>query len=144
MVEQKKHERERREQEQREKTKADIHRIWEQDIIPEWETMIPKLETRELWWRGVAPRCRAAVWEKGLGNPLSATDETFRLALARAKELEKGKGSIKTTKEQEMFQAIRRDVKDTFPELQIFQVSNTPALHVPPLTVVCVGGGSFA
>ncbi|KAF8451524.1 hypothetical protein BGX38DRAFT_1091667 [Terfezia claveryi] len=120
-AEQKKHERERREQEQREKIKADIHRVWEQDIIPEWDTLISKPETRELWWRGVAPRCRAVVWEKGLGNHLSATDETFRLALARAKELEKGKGSIKTTKEQDMLQAIRRDVKDTFPELQIFQ-----------------------
>lgn len=83
-----------------------------------------KPETRELWWRGVAPRCRAVVWEKALGNHLSATDETFRLALARAKELEKGKGSMKTTKEQEMFQAIRRDVKETFPELRIFQVSS--------------------
>lgn len=92
--------------------------------------MIPKPETRELWWKGVAPRCRAIVWEKALGNHLAATEDTFRLALARAKELEKGKGSIRTTKEQEMFQAIRRDVKDTFPELQIFQVYLLPYMHL--------------
>lgn len=83
-----------------------------------------------MWWKGVAPRCRAVVWEKALGNRLAVTEETFRLALARAKELEKGKGSIRATKEQEMFQAIRRDVKDTFPELQIFQVGLLQYIHL--------------
>lgn len=85
--------------------------------------MVTKPETRELWWRGVAPKCRSIVWEKALGNNLSVTEETFRLALSRARDLEKGKGSIQNTKQQEMFQAIRRDVDDTFPELRIFQVS---------------------
>lgn len=122
-IEQKKHERERREQEEREKSKANVYHTWEQQIMPEWDEMITKPETRELWWRGVAPKCRSMVWEKALGNNLSVTEETFRLALSRARDLEKGKGSAQNTKEQEMFQAIRRDVNDTFPELRIFQVS---------------------
>ncbi|KAF8472799.1 hypothetical protein BDZ91DRAFT_450367 [Kalaharituber pfeilii] len=120
-AEQKRAEKERREQEQREKLKADIHRVWEQNVIPEWDAAIQKPETRELWWRGISSRLRAEVWEKALGNHLRVSEETYRLALARAKELAKGKGTIQSTKEQEMFAAIRRDVKDTFPELKIFQ-----------------------
>lgn len=122
-IEQKKHERERREQEEREKSKANVNHTWEQQIIPDWDEMITKPETRELWWRGVAPKCRSVVWEKALGNNLSVTEETFRLALSRARDLEKEGGSIQNTKQQEMFHAIRRDVNDTFPDLRIFQVS---------------------
>lgn len=123
-VEQKKVEKEREELERREKLKVDIHRVWEKHIIPDWDKMIGRPETRELWWRGVAPMCRAVVWEKALGNHLAVTEETFHLALARAKELEKGKGSIQITKDQEMFNAIRRDVSETYPDLMIFQVSS--------------------
>lgn len=102
--------------------KTEIHRAWEQVVIPDWDNMVKKTETRELWWRGVAPSFRSTVWSRALGNQLTVTEETFRLALERARELEKGMGSIQTTKEQEMFAAIRRDVNETFPDLKIFQV----------------------
>lgn len=120
-AERKKVEKEKIELERKEKMKADVHRIWNDQIIPDWEKSIAKPETRELWWRGVAPRCRSTVWEKSLGNLLAVTEETFKLALRRAKELEKGKGSVQSTKEQEMFAAIRRDVREVFPDLKIFQ-----------------------
>jgi len=59
------------------------------------------------------------------GNHLSVNSETYRLALKRAKEIEAGlkkAPTMYTARERDMFVAIRRDVKTTFPELKIFQV----------------------
>lgn len=106
--------------------RVDIHRVWEKHILPEWEKMISRPETRELWWRGVAPRCRGAVWAKAFGNSLAISEDTFRLALKRAKAADaeaRNSPSVQSTRDGEMFSAIRRDVNDTFPDLKIFQAS---------------------
>ncbi|KAI5795083.1 rab-GTPase-TBC domain-containing protein [Geopyxis carbonaria] len=125
-AERKRVEKERQEHEARERMKTEFHNVWEKQIIPNWNTASRSPETRELWWKGVAPRCRGSVWQLSFGNHLSVSSETFRLALKRAKEIEIGvkkAPSMYTPKERELFVSIKRDVMKTFPEMKIFQVS---------------------
>ncbi|KZF26786.1 RabGAP/TBC [Xylona heveae TC161] len=113
-------------QNHRDAMKTSLLRIWDQHVLPNWETAVREPRTRELWWRGIAPRNRGVVWQKAVGNELELTDNSYSAALKRAKELEKlfhtGKDTEgKVSREEEWFEAIRRDARDTFPELQIFQ-----------------------
>ncbi|KAI5848738.1 hypothetical protein DFP73DRAFT_592350 [Morchella snyderi] len=136
-AERKRVEKERAEQAEKDRMKTDTHKLWNQHIIPNWDTMVRTEETRELWWRGVAPRCRGKVWNLAFGNHLTVGPETFKLALKRARDVEQGVKKSPTMysfKERELFDSIRKDVNKTFPELKIFQ-ENGP-LHESLLEVL--------
>lgn len=125
-AERKRQERERADFEARERMKIEQYNVWEKTIIPNWTQAIHDRETRELWWKGIAPRCRGDVWKMAFGNQLAVTNETYRLALKRGKEIELGvrkAPSMYSQRERDMFEAINRDVKRTFEEMKIFQVS---------------------
>ncbi len=105
-------------------TKGALLRIWEEHVLPNWDKVIREPRTRELWWRGVAPKSRAQVWQKAIGNDLALTENTYTKALQRAKDMEvriREAGGEELSKEKAWFDAIRRDVEVTFAELNIFQ-----------------------
>lgn len=107
-------------------TKSALLRIWEEHVLPNWDQAVREPRTRELWWRGVAPKSRGQVWQKAIGNDLALTEITYRKALQRAKDVEArlGKPSKEeSNKEKVWFDAIQRDVRVAFPELKIFQPS---------------------
>lgn len=92
--------------------------IWEQDVLPRWNDAIRERRTRDLWWRGIAPRSRGAVWGKAIGNELGLSDTSFKAALGRAREAEAKAEDARP----EWSQAIMKDVENnTWPELRIFQ-----------------------
>lgn len=65
------------------------------------------------------------MWSLSFGNHLAVSAGTFKLALKRAKEIEIGvlkAPTMYSARERDLFEAIRRDVRKTFPELKIFQV----------------------
>ena len=106
-------------------TKTTLLRIWEEHVLPNWDQVIREPRTRELWWRGVAPKSRAQVWQRAIGNELALTDITYKKALQRAKtiqaEIAGDESGERHCKEKAWFDAIHRDVKHTFPDLNIFQ-----------------------
>ncbi|KAI9832403.1 MAG: hypothetical protein M1819_004391 [Sarea resinae] len=113
-------------QHERDSTKSSLLRIWEEHVLSNWDRVIREPRTRELWWRGIAPRSRGIVWEKAVGNELELTAASYTAALKRAKDLEKKIQSGRNegdagTKEADWFASIRRDVQNTYPELKIFQ-----------------------
>jgi len=115
-------------------TASSLLRIWEEHVIPNWDNVIRQKRTRELWWRGIAPRSRGTVWAKAIGNELGLTPSSYTAALRRAQGLEKTitKGSQLTPEEERKkgwLNRIESDVKSTFPELRIFQP--TGPLHEP-------------
>lgn len=107
----------------RDDTKASLLRIWDEHVLPNWEHTIRQPRTRELWWRGIAPRSRGEVWQRAVGNDLALTDESYRKALRRARDvdIEIPEGNTNEEREKQWFKAIRRDIRHTFPELKIFQ-----------------------
>ena len=105
-------------------TRNALLRIWEEHVLPNWDQAVQEPRTRELWWRGVAPKSRARVWQKAVGNDLALTEVTYVKALQRAKDVEARlvePGKEELSKEKAWFDAIQRDVRITFPELKIFQ-----------------------
>lgn len=102
-------------------------RIWEEHVLPNWNQATREPRTRELWWRGIAPRSRAKVWQKAIGNNLALTETTYTKALQRVKEMQARIASSRDAEppnEKAWFDAISRDVETihvTFPELQIFK-----------------------
>jgi hypothetical protein len=103
-----------------------IMQIWEQDILPHWNTAIRERRTRDMWWRGIAPRSRGAVWTRAIGNDLGLTKTSFEAALSRACEAEtkakSGHGSAEDMRVTSWFAAIGEDVRErTWPDLRIFQ-----------------------
>lgn len=107
-----------------ENRKSALLHIWEEHVLPNWDQVVREPRTRELWWRGVAPKSRAEVWQKAIGNELALTEVTSAKALNRAKDIEgriAGGRLEEYRMEQKWFDAIHRDVKVTLPELNIFQ-----------------------
>ena len=110
----------------RDKSADATMRVWEDEIIPRWAAAIREPRTRDLWWRGVAPRSRGTVWSRAIGNTLGLSEKSYTAALQRAKEAEErvrdGKGDAEDGRRAEWFTAIRRDVGErTWPDLRIFQ-----------------------
>jgi hypothetical protein len=110
----------------RDDTAGTLSRIWEEHVLPNWETVTSQKRTRELWWRGIAPRSRAAVWTKAIGNELGLSESSYAAALRRAKALETtiARGSQLSSEEERKkgwLSAIESDVKSTYPDLKIFQ-----------------------
>lgn len=103
-----------------------IMQIWEHDIIPRWNEAIRERRTRDMWWRGIAPRSRGAVWTRAIGNDLGLTKTSFEAALGRARDAEtkakSGHGSADDMRAVSWFGMISKDVRErTWPDLRIFQ-----------------------
>ena len=102
-----------------------MEKIWETHVLPNWANVIGDKKTRELWWKGIAPKARGEVWQRAIGNELGLTDSSYEKALARAQAVEKELNATgeeeAAKKEAEWFKAIKRDAAHAFPELRIFQ-----------------------
>ncbi|KAI1652452.1 TBC domain-containing protein [Daldinia decipiens] len=103
-----------------------LMQVWEDDVLKRWDVAIREQRTRELWWKGVAPRSRGAVWSRAIGNQLGLAEASFQAALARAREVEErsAKGKPETEDERKMgwFAQIQSDVEEhTWVDLKIFQ-----------------------
>ncbi|KIW03273.1 uncharacterized protein PV09_05490 [Verruconis gallopava] len=114
------------EQYKRDHAKESIARVWQENVLPNWDERIKDPKTRDLWWKGVTPRDRGHVWAKAVGNELGLSESSYNLALERAKAVERrlaalGEQEAEKEKEWRWFSAIRQDVKEAFPELKIFQ-----------------------
>lgn len=117
----------------RDDTASSLLRIWEEHVLPNWDDVIRQRRTRELWWRGIAPRSRGVVWTRAIGNPLGLSDSSYTAALRRAQALETtiksgSQLSAEEEKKKGWLERIERDVKETYPELRIFQPEGP--LHV--------------
>lgn len=108
--------------EDREELKDSIARIWEQHVLPNWDTVVGEPRTRELWWRGVTPGSRGQVWQKAIGNELELSQASFEAALNRANECEEKMFEMpveerRQSKEAPWFEGIARDISTACPEM---------------------------
>lgn len=98
--------------------------MWDSQVWPNWDRAVSESRTRELWWRGIPPRSRGRIWSRALGNELALTEETFRKALQRAKDV-RGKSDAEsnesTKRMTECFEAIEQDASRAFADLHLFQ-----------------------
>ncbi|KAM4854230.1 TBC1 domain family member 14 isoform 2-T2 [Thomomys bottae] len=105
---------------------------WNNEILPNWETMWCSRKVRDLWWQGIPPSVRGKVWSLAIGNELNITHELFDICLARAKErwrslstggpeVESEDAGFSTADREASLELIKLDISRTFPNLCIFQ-----------------------
>lgn len=107
-------------------TADNLMRIWDEDVIPRWTDAIRERRTRELWWKGVAPRSRGVVWARAIGNQLGLGESSFKAALSRAQDIEarvkEDKADAEDLKQHKWFQQIRKDAGEkTWGDLRLFE-----------------------
>ncbi|GFG03730.1 TBC domain-containing protein C23D3.03c [Aspergillus lentulus] len=110
---------------EKDNTREALKRIWDEYVFPNWDRAIGETRTRELWWRGVPPRHRGAIWQRAIGNELSLSEETYKKALQRAKDVRSkfhGEAGESHKRMKEWFDTIEADVSKAFPDLKLFQV----------------------
>lgn len=64
------------------------------------------------------------MWQRAIGNELALNEETYKKALKRAKEVRSKSGDDTGESNRRMrdwFTAIKKDVSDAFPDLNLFQ-----------------------
>lgn len=110
----------------RDDTANSLLRIWEEHVLPNWDEATRQRRTRELWWRGIAPRSRNVIWTKAIGNELGLSEMSYIAASRRAQALEKTiKHGSQLDPEEERkkgwLDQIAVDAQTTYPELRIFQ-----------------------
>ena len=116
-----------------------LMKAWDDEILPRWNDAIRERRTRDMWWRGVAPRSRGAVWSRAIGNELALGETSYQAALTRAHEVEgrvaAGKGDAEDIRRAAWFATIRQDVEEsTWKDLKIFQTG--APLHQPLVDVL--------
>ncbi|XP_060004742.1 TBC1 domain family member 14 isoform X2 [Lagenorhynchus albirostris] len=112
---------------------------WNNEILPNWETMWCSRKVRDLWWQGIPPSVRGKVWSLAIGNELNITHELFDICLARAKErwrcFSTGGSEVENegihganpnagfsaADREASLELIKLDISRTFPNLCIFQ-----------------------
>nr|XP_045248022.1 TBC1 domain family member 14 isoform X2 [Macaca fascicularis] len=105
---------------------------WNNEILPNWETMWCSRKVRDLWWQGIPPSVRGKVWSLAIGNELNITHELFDICLARAKErwrslstggseVENEDAGFPAADREASLELIKLDISRTFPNLCIFQ-----------------------
>nr|XP_020137601.1 TBC1 domain family member 14 isoform X2 [Microcebus murinus] len=105
---------------------------WNNEILPNWETMWCSRKVRDLWWQGIPPSVRGKVWSLAIGNELNITHELFDICLARAKEkwrslstggseVESEDAGFSAADREASLELIKLDISRTFPNLCIFQ-----------------------
>jgi hypothetical protein len=122
------------EQERQDTTRQSVSHIWEHHVMPNWAEVIHEPQIRQLWWLGLPAEKRGAIWEKAIGNDLGLSEKGYNAALLRGNTLNKKISAFDSEergrlKEWAWFEAIRRDVQETFPELNLFQSGGS--LHQP-------------
>ncbi|XP_069850221.1 TBC1 domain family member 14 isoform X2 [Dipodomys merriami] len=105
---------------------------WNNEILPNWDTMWCSRKVRDLWWQGIPPSVRGKVWSLAIGNELNITHELFDICLARAKErwrslstggseVESEDAGFSAADREASLELIKLDISRTFPNLCIFQ-----------------------
>uniref|UniRef100_A0A673G6I5 TBC1 domain family member 12-like n=1 Tax=Sinocyclocheilus rhinocerous TaxID=307959 RepID=A0A673G6I5_9TELE len=96
--------------------------VWNNEILPNWESM-------DLWWQGLPPNVRGKVWSLAIGNELNITSDLYEIFLSRAKERWKSfretgsemESDADSADRESSLDLIKLDISRTFPPLFIFQ-----------------------
>lgn len=109
---------------------ANAARVWNNEILPKWDSMKSSRKTQDLWWQGIPPSVRGKVWRLAIGNDLNITHQLYDICVSRAQErLKAGVETIDDKSEFELdnpdkeasVELIQLDIARTFPNLCIFQ-----------------------
>ncbi|XP_056222531.1 TBC1 domain family member 12-like isoform X3 [Seriola aureovittata] len=100
--------------------------VWNQHILPHWESMRSSRRAQDLWWGGLPSSIRGRVWCLAISNELNITAELYEIFLSRAKEKwivskTETDDTASLSDRESSLELITQDVSRTFPSLCVFQ-----------------------
>jgi len=98
-------------------------KVWQKDILSDWDQMKCSKKAKELWWQGLPSSVRQKVWKLVIGNDLNIDDKKFNLYVENI------------NLHHECCEMIKLDVSRTLPQLGLFQEDNGP-YHSTLLTLL--------
>jgi hypothetical protein len=98
-------------------------KIWEKEIIPDWENKKADKRTIQLWKSALPPKIRGDVWKLAIGNVLCITPDLFKILtdkkVMKKEEVNSGEEDVNR---ESTIDSIGIDLARTFPSLKFFQV----------------------
>jgi hypothetical protein len=108
-----------------EKIQKTLFQMWQNHIIPNWASAVSGVEytkkTRRLLYFGIPTKFRGEVWKKAIGNELQLKEQSYYLALERAREWEVRGVNQERDEKWGLIEAAETDMEFSFPELKMFQ-----------------------
>lgn len=105
---------------EREASIRDMMKLWDYEILPNWDTMKNTRQVEKLIKRGIPPKMRGEVWLRQAGNPLSITPEYFAINLQKARTRDLSADSPHFGK-QNSAKLINMDISRTFNQMGYFK-----------------------
>ncbi|XP_054168521.1 TBC1 domain family member 12-like [Oppia nitens] len=102
-------------------------KLWNEEILPNWQKTRSQKKTNELWWSGVPSLVRQRLWILAIGNDLNIIDDVYEQCVSRSKEKVWAKLSAECHENEDCCcgestaDLIKLDVSRTFPQLGLFQ-----------------------
>ncbi|PVH95993.1 hypothetical protein DM02DRAFT_617496 [Periconia macrospinosa] len=140
-------ERQAREAESREKAERIKAEYWSTLLLPNWDTEMinPELKGshRKMWWNGIPPKLRGAVWKRAVANELEVTETTYSVALKKAKIQIKDHADAAFGGR---YAKIIENTKTVFPDLKMFGPKTEEAPEQPlhqELVNICIAYSAY-
>ena len=108
----------------------EMMRIWEVDILPNWDKKRRSKQVERLVKRGLPPKVRGEIWLRLVGNPMGITQDYFMINVSKAQKLrcalETGEGGA--VGKEGSLKFIKQDISRTFHQLGYFR-EGSPLNH---------------
>ncbi|CAG2110726.1 unnamed protein product [Medioppia subpectinata] len=103
-------------------------KVWNSDILPNWQKSKNCKKTRDQWWCGIPSHVRQRVWTLAIDNELNITEDIYRQCVIGSKDNIWAKHSVHCLEDEDCCgesaaDLIKLDVSRTFPQLGLFQES---------------------
>lgn len=98
---------------------------------------------RKMWWNGIPPKLRGAVWKKAVGNELAVTETTYSVALEKARLQIKELGDAALDGR---YARIIENTRTVFPDLKMFAPKTAESEEQPlhqDLVNICIAYSSY-
>ena len=69
------------------KKEEKLTKIWQKEILNDWDKMKTTTKVRDLWTEGIPPMIRKEVWYRAIGNKSVVTVDLFNIMADRGRKL---------------------------------------------------------
>lgn len=101
----------------------ELMKVWEVEIIPNWEKRKKSKQVEKLVKKGVPPKVRGEIWLRLIGNPMGITQEFFFINVSKAQRLREQLeiGDFEAIGKEGSLKFIKTDISRTFHQMGYFR-----------------------
>ena len=107
----------------RENEIQEMMKIWESEILPNWDKKRKTKQVERLVKKGLPPKVRGEVWLRFIGNPMGITQDFFMINVTKAQKLrlQLEAGDVEAVGKEGSLKFINTDISRTFHQMGYFR-----------------------